>query len=77
MLFDTPFVFIFLVAVVLCYLCLSFRNQNKFPREYFRDGFHLNTIGSGIFTSRLAQRVRTLQNVQANCNGCRREQSAK
>jgi hypothetical protein len=49
----------------------------EFPREYFRDGFHLNTIGSGIFTSRLAQRIRTLQNLQANCNSCRLVQSAK
>jgi len=49
----------------------------EFPREYFRDGFHLNTIGSGIFTSRLADQIRTLQNVQANCNSCRSERSAK
>ena len=49
----------------------------EFPREYFRDGFHLNTIGSGIFTSRLANEIRTLQNVQANCSGCRPDQSAK
>lgn len=32
-----------------------------FPRDYFRDGFHLNTVGSGIFTTRLAQQLRTLQ----------------
>jgi D-alanyl-lipoteichoic acid acyltransferase DltB (MBOAT superfamily) len=30
MLFDTPIFFVFLVAVVLCYWCLGFRNQNKF-----------------------------------------------
>ncbi len=30
MLFDTPIFFVFLIAVVLCYWCLGFRNQNKF-----------------------------------------------
>jgi hypothetical protein len=34
-----------------------------FPREYFRDGFHLNTQGSGIFTSRLAQQIRAMPTV--------------
>jgi hypothetical protein len=42
----------------------------EFPREYFRDGFHLNTIGSGIFTSRIAQQLRTMQSLQATCNTC-------
>ncbi len=32
-----------------------------FPRDYFRDGFHLNTVGSGIFTTRLAQQLRSTQ----------------
>jgi hypothetical protein len=32
-----------------------------FPRDYFRDGFHLNAVGSGIFTARLAQQLRTPQ----------------
>ncbi len=30
MLFDTPIFFFFLIAVTLCYWCLSFRQQNKF-----------------------------------------------
>ena len=42
----------------------------EFPREYFRDGFHLNTVGSGIFTSRIAQQLRTRQSLQANCRNC-------
>jgi len=32
-----------------------------FPRDYFRDGFHLNTVGSSIFTARLAQQLHTQQ----------------
>ena len=32
-----------------------------FPPSYFRDGFHLNTVGSGIFTARLSQQLSTLQ----------------
>jgi hypothetical protein len=42
----------------------------EFPREYFRDGFHLNTTGSGIFTARLAQQLRGMQNLQASCEHC-------
>ena len=42
----------------------------EFPREYFRDGFHLNAVGSGIFTSRIAQQLRTMQSLQATCNNC-------
>jgi hypothetical protein len=38
----------------------------EFPRNYFRDGFHLNAYGSGIFTSRLSQQLRNLQSVQTN-----------
>jgi hypothetical protein len=30
----------------------------EFPRELFRDGFHLNAQGSKIFTERLAQQIR-------------------
>jgi hypothetical protein len=47
----------------------------EFPREYFRDGFHLNTMGSGIFTSRLAQQLQSMQSLQVNCDHC--PQSAK
>jgi hypothetical protein len=47
----------------------------EFPREYFRDGFHLNTIGSGIYTSRLAQQLQSMQSPQVNCDHC--AQSAK
>ena len=42
----------------------------EFPRDYFADGFHLNTRGSGIFTARLSQQFRTVQRLQANCKGC-------
>jgi hypothetical protein len=42
----------------------------EFPREYFRDGFHLNAIGSGIFTSRIAQQLRTMHSLQAACGNC-------
>jgi hypothetical protein len=31
----------------------------EFPRDYFRDGFHLNAHGSEIFTARLANQIRT------------------
>ena len=41
-----------------------------FPREYFRDGFHLNTQGSGIFTSRLAQQIRSMPAIQTACKNC-------
>jgi len=37
----------------------------EFPREYFRDGFHLNTTGSGIFTARLAEQIRDLPTLSA------------
>ncbi len=30
----------------------------EFPRQLFRDGFHLNAQGSQIFTARLAQKIR-------------------
>src|SRR5207245_11672236 len=30
----------------------------EFPRDLFRDGFHLNVTGSGIFTTRLAAQIR-------------------
>jgi hypothetical protein len=43
-----------------------------FPRDYFRDGFHLNAHGSDIFTSRLAQQIRAMQGVRANCKSCGR-----
>jgi hypothetical protein len=45
----------------------------EFPREYFMDGFHLNGRGSGIFTARLSQQLRTMQNIQANCKDCDRK----
>jgi hypothetical protein len=31
----------------------------EFPRDLFRDGFHLNPQGAGIFTERLAKQIRT------------------
>jgi lysophospholipase L1-like esterase len=31
----------------------------EFPRELFRDGFHLNAQGSAIFTTRLANEIRS------------------
>jgi hypothetical protein len=31
----------------------------EFSRDLFRDGFHLNSEGSGIFTARLAEQIRT------------------
>jgi hypothetical protein len=31
----------------------------EFPRDFFRDGFHLNPRGSEIFTARLASQIRT------------------
>lgn len=31
-----------------------------FPPSYFRDGFHLNTVGSGIFTARLSKQLSEL-----------------
>lgn len=43
-----------------------------FPPSYFRDGFHLNTQGSGVFTARLAEQVRTLQMFQSRCQSCSR-----
>jgi len=42
----------------------------EFPRDYYRDGFHLNTVGSGIFTSRLSQRLRSMQSLKASCQHC-------
>jgi hypothetical protein len=32
----------------------------EFPRDFFRDGFHLNLRGSGIFTARLADQIRKM-----------------
>jgi hypothetical protein len=46
----------------------------EFPRGYFRDGFHLNAQGSDIFTTRLSRQLRTMQSLQANCNGCDQRQ---
>ncbi len=31
----------------------------EFPRDFFRDGFHLNSHGSEIFTGRLANQIRS------------------
>lgn len=79
MLFDTPIFLFFLVIVALCYWCLGFRQQNRFllvasyffyARGYFMDGFHLNAHGSGIFTARLVQQLRTMQALQATCRDC-------
>ncbi len=42
----------------------------EFPRDYFMDGFHLNAHGSEIFTARLAQRLSTMQPLQATCTDC-------
>jgi hypothetical protein len=42
----------------------------EFPRDYFMDGFHLNTQGAGIFTARLSQQLRTTPSLQADCKGC-------
>jgi hypothetical protein len=38
----------------------------EFPRELYRDGFHLNDKGSEIFTARLANRIRTQLGVIPN-----------
>src|SRR4029077_20521951 len=40
----------------------------EFPRDYFRDGFHLNDRGSGIFTARLADQIRKIGVSPADCN---------
>jgi hypothetical protein len=48
----------------------------EFPREYFRDGFHLNATGSGIFTSRIAQQLRAMQSLQATCDNCGQSSSS-
>jgi len=45
----------------------------EFPRSYFRDGFHLNAEGSGIFTARLSEQIRSMQPLQANCKDCKGE----
>ena len=38
----------------------------EFTRDFFRDGFHLNARGSGIFTARLGDRIRKI--VPASCS---------
>jgi len=48
----------------------------EFPRDYFRDGFHLNAHGSGIFTTRLSQQLATMQGLQANCKICGKKSSS-
>jgi hypothetical protein len=40
----------------------------EFPRDFFLDGLHLNDHGSGIFTARLADRIRKMQVGPAACN---------
>jgi hypothetical protein len=42
----------------------------KFPRDFYADGFHLNTHGAEIFTARLSQQIRSLQAYSATCGGC-------
>lgn len=37
----------------------------EFPRDLYRDGFHLNDRGSEIFTSRLAEQIRKTELVKA------------
>jgi hypothetical protein len=37
----------------------------EFSRQLYRDGFHLNAQGSQIFTERLSQQIRSLQNSNA------------
>ena len=32
--------------------------SGEFPRDFFRDGFHLNAHGSEIFTARLGDQIR-------------------
>jgi lysophospholipase L1-like esterase len=49
----------------------------EFPREYFRDGFHLNATGAEIFTSRLAQQLQSMQTLQAKCDHCSRVLNGK
>ena len=41
----------------------------EFPRDLFLDGFHLNTEGSGIFTTRLANQIRTKIGTSSNPPG--------
>jgi hypothetical protein len=38
----------------------------EFTRDFFRDGFHLNPHGSGIFTARLADQIRQIRPVACN-----------
>jgi hypothetical protein len=42
----------------------------EFPQQFYRDGFHLNDTGSEVFTARLAQQIRSMPALQANCNAC-------
>lgn len=45
----------------------------EFPRQLYRDGFHLNAQGSAIFTERLSQQIRSLFSDQiARGNECPR-----
>src|SRR5437667_1689241 len=42
----------------------------EFPREYFRDGFHLNSHGAAIYTSRLSQQLLAMPSTA--CKDCDR-----
>ena len=43
----------------------------EFTSNYFnKDRFHLNPLGSGIFTTRLSQKIRAMQDPRVWCNNC-------
>jgi hypothetical protein len=42
----------------------------EFPRDFYRDGFHLNDHGSEVFTARLVQQIRGMPPLRAKCHGC-------
>lgn len=39
----------------------------EFPRQLYRDGFHLNAQGSAIFTERLSRQIREFVTYRADC----------
>src|SRR5262249_30206028 len=39
----------------------------EFPRELFRDGFHLNRRGATMYTTRLSQQIRSLSAKPSGC----------
>jgi hypothetical protein len=40
----------------------------EFPRDLYRDGYHLNAQGAQIFTARLAEQIRALSHPQAQAS---------